>query len=98
MTLLSSASYMAFMMDISTDISGDEQETIYVRFVDKGDISEKFLAIGSPVSTTYLHLYEFVTSTFQSTGLRKFAAEKLIGMGSDGASNMVGVHGGLAMI
>ena len=61
------------MMDGSTDISGDEQETIYVRFVDKGTVHEHFLDIGSPISTCSQNLYEHVISTFQKRGIHDHA-------------------------
>jgi ribosomal protein L5 len=48
------------MMDGSTDLSGDEQEAVYVRISVKGFIIERFLGIGSPKSTTSKHLEELV--------------------------------------
>ena len=74
---LSSVPYFSFMMDGSTDISGDEQETIYVRFVDKGTVHEHFLDIGSPISTCSQNLYEHVISTFQKRGIHDHAKDEI---------------------
>ena len=45
--------FLVFLMDGSTDISGDEQEVIYLRYSITGKVKEKFLAIGSPKSTKF---------------------------------------------
>ncbi|KAL3886870.1 hypothetical protein ACJMK2_026831 [Sinanodonta woodiana] len=46
----------AFMMDGSTDISGDEQGTIYIRTAMKGVVKERFLNISIPNLTVFLSL------------------------------------------
>jgi hypothetical protein len=48
------------MMDGSTDISGDEQEAVYICFSEHGKVVDKFLGIGTPSSTTAKHLQEFI--------------------------------------
>lgn len=63
--MLQKANFFCFMMDGSTDLSGDEQETVYVRISVKGSIVERFLGIGSPESTTSKHLEEFVIDMFR---------------------------------
>ncbi|XP_060083578.1 zinc finger protein 862-like [Ylistrum balloti] len=83
------------MIDGTTDISGDEQEAVYLRFYHEGAIYERFLAMGTPESTCSNHVYEFVVGTLKSNNID---TEKLIGMASDGASNMVGKKGGLAAL
>lgn len=92
---LQKAPFFSYMMDGSTDISGDEQETIFVRYSMKGIVTERFLFIGSPVSTCSKDLYEFVVKTFDQFNIKK---ESLVGMGSDGASNMVDCRSGLAIL
>ncbi|XP_046577709.1 zinc finger protein 862-like [Haliotis rubra] len=93
---LEHAPFFSFIMDGSTDISGDEQESMYVRSCHKGVVTENFLNIGSPRSTCSSDLYFYVTNILESTGLHSFAKDKLVGMGSDGASNMIGSKTGLA--
>ncbi|VDI01683.1 Hypothetical predicted protein [Mytilus galloprovincialis] len=93
--LINSTNFFAFMMDGSTDISGDEQEVLYVRTSVDGKVVEQYLGIGSPKSTSSLDLKEFAVNMFDSCGLDK---GKLVAMGSDGASNMVGRRSGLATL
>ena len=83
------------MMDGSTGISGDEQETIYIRSSVKGSVTERLLNIGTPVSACSNDLYEFVTETFKQFNIN---TDKLVGMGSDGASNMSESKAGLITI
>ena len=58
-TLLKESPFISFMMDGTTDISGDEQETIYIQSSLMGKVTEIFLHIGSPESTTSVDLYEY---------------------------------------
>lgn len=59
------------MMDGSTDISGDEQEAVYIRFPKQGRVVEKFLGIGTPSSTTAKHLQEFIVKMLDSYNIDK---------------------------
>ena len=72
--LLKAAPFFSFVMDGSTDISGDEQESMYVRTVLNGKIYMKFLAIGTPASTCSNDLYEHVLATFKETGVDAYVA------------------------
>lgn len=69
--LMNRANFHAFMMDGSTDISGDEQEVIYVRTSVNGKVTEQFLGIGSPQSTCSSDLKDFAINMFDSCGLDK---------------------------
>lgn len=68
-TLLDNTKFFSFMMDGSQDISGTEQESIYLRFAEKGNIYNKFLHIGSPESTCSKDLHAHVCQTFETTGV-----------------------------
>ena len=59
------------MMDGSTDISGDEQETLYVRLACKGQIKETYLCIGTPNSTAAEDLKTFVLEKVYENGIDK---------------------------
>lgn len=83
------------MMDGSTDISGDEQEAVYLRLSIDGKVVKRFLGLGTPRSTCSQNLKDFVLNMFGNLGIDR---GKLIGMGSDGASNMAGTTGGLATL
>ena len=63
--------FLVFLMDGSTDISGDEQEVIYLRYSIKGKVKEKFLAIGSPKSTCSDDLQKFLLDTLEKNGIDK---------------------------
>ena len=69
--LLKQAKFFSFMMDGSTDISGDEQEVIYLRVAERGRVIERFLAIGTPTSTCSKDLLTFVTTTLDSFNIDK---------------------------
>lgn len=61
----------SFMMDGSTDISGDEQESVYIRFSNNGKVVERFLGIGTPESTCSADLESFIIQMLDSYGLNK---------------------------
>ncbi|XP_052243150.1 zinc finger protein 862-like [Dreissena polymorpha] len=93
--MLNDAPFFCFMMDGSQDRSGLEQESLYVRTSLQGNVSERFLTMGSPRSTSSQHLLEFVQNVIQQLGLDE---TKLVGLGSDGAANMTGKKAGLAAL
>jgi len=62
-SLLEKSLFFSFLMDGATDISGDEQESIYIRFSNKGVITERFLHIGTPNSTCSQDLYTILNNT-----------------------------------
>ena len=70
-SMINKAPFISFMMDGSTDISGDEQEAIYIRTSVRGKISEKFLGIGTPKSTCSKDLEEFVIDMLESYDIQK---------------------------
>ena len=73
--LLRKAPFFSFVMDGSTDIAGDEQESMFVRTTYQDKVYIKFLAIGSPESTCSSDLYEHVLQTFRDTKIDGFVAE-----------------------
>ncbi|KAL1265252.1 hypothetical protein QQF64_003279 [Cirrhinus molitorella] len=76
----------------STDIAGEAQLLVYVRFVDEGEIKEDFL---------FCHPHERATSEQLFTTLDSFVREheiewkKCVGICSDGVRAMTGKHSGL---
>ncbi|XP_052242114.1 uncharacterized protein LOC127852260 [Dreissena polymorpha] len=93
--MMEAAKGFSLLIDGTTDFSGYEQECVFVRAAINGHdfVQESFLTIGSPSSTTAGDLKAFVDDVLVENGLEK---EKLIGLGYDGAANMVGVRNGLA--
>jgi hypothetical protein len=69
--ILQNANFFSIMMDGSTDISGDEQEALYIRMGVGGRPLERCLAIGSPYSTQSKDLEEFVLNKFDENGIDK---------------------------
>jgi hypothetical protein len=59
-----------------------------------GNIISKFISIGEPESTSSDDLYKFVNEELESFGFKDHM-KKLIGFGSDGASNMTGQKRGM---
>ena len=74
-------------MDGSTDDASIEQESLFVRSCINGKIISKFICIGEPESTSSDDLYKFVNEQLENFGFKDHM-NKLIGFGSDGASNL----------
>lgn len=63
--ILKSVNVFSFMMDDTTEISGDEQEAMYIRVCKDGTITERFPRIGTPLSTCSKYLFDFVVDMFK---------------------------------
>lgn len=68
-TILKQSNFFSFIMDGSTDISGDEQESVYIQCSHRGKVTERFLHIGSPPSTCSKDLYQYLIQIFESNGI-----------------------------
>ena len=97
-TTINESSFISIAMDGSTDFTGEEMESLYVRTCTAGKISDVFLKIGSPENTSSACLHEFVLSIMDENGLREKFDARLVGMCTDGASNMLGHKSGLAAL
>ena len=69
--LVNDAKFFSFLMDGSTDITGDEQEAIYIRVANQGKVTERFLNIGTPESTRSRDLFDFVCQSLESFDIDK---------------------------
>jgi len=67
--MINSAPFFSIMMDGSTDITGDEQESVYVRLSHRGKPIEMFLGIGSPVDTSAQQLQVFLLDMMTTLGI-----------------------------
>ena len=82
----------AIICDGTTDVSGKEQESLCVRFVDKaGEIQEHFLCVIEPPDTTGKTLAAMIEGALQGYGISLSDAR---GQGYDGAANMAGRYNG----
>jgi hypothetical protein len=81
----------SLIIDESTDVATEKLLCIIIRYysVEKNDIVTQFLTLLSVVYTTAEDLYNEITKFFNSINLN---LNNLIGIGTDGASNMCGKH------
>ena len=80
------------MMDKTTDVSGKEQTSIMIRFVDLEDIQERLIDLSTVCRTDSETLFKLLKDTLMSHGLN---LSQVRGQCYDGASNMSGRHHGL---
>ena len=89
------SSCLSVIADETMDISRDEQFSIYIRFISKGKIQEKFLGFYIPKSTSGQDLFDLLCSVLRKHGID---LKKVYGQAYDGASNMSGCHCGVATL
>lgn len=61
--------FFLFMMDGSTDISGDEQDAVNLRLSIDRKVVKRFLALGTPRSICSQNLKDFVLNMFGNLGI-----------------------------
>ena len=83
----------SIIVDETTDISKLVQVGVCLRFVYDGEIKEPFVGFYETTSTDGETLYQLVKTVFRDLDLK---LEEIVGECFDGASNMSGVHRGLA--
>ena len=87
--------YLSVTMDGTSDFIGEEIESFYARTAGEGVVSDRYLAIKTPKSSSSSDLYDLFVKTmgeFFGASWR----QKFLGFCSDGASNMMGRITGLA--
>ena len=92
---ISATSFYSLTVDGATDVAGDEQESIYLHFANKGERKQRFLQFVKPESTTSEHVYSSIVNALQDNNLD---SEKIVGLTTDGAANMMGKKKGLAAL
>ena len=85
--------HSSIVVDETSDICRTEQVAVCLRYVFEGDTGESFVGFYSTPSTEGETLFELVKDVFRKLGL---SLEKVVAECFDGASNMSGVHRGLA--
>ena len=83
----------AIIMDETSDVSRTEQVSLCLRYVTNGKTKETFVGFYSTPSTDGETLHKLTTRIIKELGLK---LEDIVGECFDGASNMCGVHVGLA--
>ena len=88
---LHSTKYFSITCDGSTDYTGEELETLYIRVCMKGKTDDTFLSIGSPKSTSSGDIFKMIQGTFPQLKVEQVFDRKRVGFCADGASNMQGM-------
>lgn len=90
------AKYISVTVDGCTDSSGIEQESVYIHFAHSGIVNQHFVCFTSPLTTCAEHIYNAIYDSLDRyvPGVK----DKLVGLTSDGASNMMGVRKGVAAL
>ena len=97
--LLGGTKFISLTCDGTTDVTGREQECLYLRFSTEGQITQRFLCFGTPSDTTAGGIFSFITAELRKQGGDHLQSplSKLVGFGSDGAANMMGVRSGVGV-
>ncbi|KAJ8300626.1 hypothetical protein KUTeg_022145 [Tegillarca granosa] len=87
-SFLSKSLYFSITIDGVMDEAGDEQESIYLNSALKGVRQQRFLKFVSPESTTSEDIHAAIVEALRDD---EIDMAKLVGITSDGASNMFGI-------
>ncbi|KAJ8300350.1 hypothetical protein KUTeg_021869, partial [Tegillarca granosa] len=90
-SFLSKSLYFSITIDGAMDVAGDEQESIYLHSALKGVRQQRFLKFVSPESTTSEDIHAAIVEALRDD---EIDMAKLVGITSDGASNMFGIKKG----
>lgn len=86
--------YYSLMMDEATDVANKSVLMIYVQYISgKGDITCRFLDVAEMQATTADAIFEAATSVLSD---KEMDTDDMVGLSTDGASVMTGVHKGVA--
>lgn len=90
---LLSATYFSVSLDTTFDISRKEQLSIVFRYINKGIICERLVAIRETLLTTGQHLFTMFNDICE--GMKLNWRQHLVGQSFDGAASMRGTYNGL---
>eukprot|EP00112_Aurelia_sp_Birch-Aquarium-sp1_P013563 Seg2881.3 transcript_id=Seg2881.3/GoldUCD/mRNA.D3Y31 product="Zinc finger MYM-type protein 1" protein_id=Seg2881.3/GoldUCD/D3Y31 len=86
------AKIYSIQMDTTQDISGQDQCSIVVRYVDKGSVHERLLSVVKAGGTSGLELFNLLKTTLDRL---KIYIVNCVGDSFDGAANMSGKYQGV---
>ena len=96
---ISDTDFISITSDGSTDSSRTEQEIVFVRFVQRGQVRTEFAGIVSPKSPNAVGIYDAILRGLEGVNIsQEVLKDKLVGLGCDGASVMTGRIGGVAAL
>ena len=91
---INSVPFLSVLCDGSTDVSVQEQEIVYLRYVIAGEVKARFLAIKAPERPNAQYITDAILEAMAMDGAENWNL-KLIALGSDGAAVMQGHRGGV---
>ena len=89
---IKSSNFISFSCDGSTDFTGDDMESIFIRICTNGKVEDLFFNIGEAESASSQDIFNHIMETFCSAGLKDTIDKGLVGMCADGPSNMQGTY------
>ena len=84
-------------MDGTSDYIGEEMELFYIRIAGDGIVSDKFLALKTPKSSSSADLHILFNETLDEFFEGQAWRDKFVGFCADGAANMMGHVSGLGV-
>ena len=93
--LLKKASFFSITIDGATDSGGMEQESLYMHVCVEGAKEQRFLQFIHPKTTSAQDIFKSIVECLESFGIDP---TKIVGITTDGASNMMGVRSGLCTL
>jgi hypothetical protein len=91
-SLIQQSKFFSVTMDGATNVSGTEQQSIFLHWATKGVRKQRFLRFVSAQTTTSKHIYESLMSSLNES---EIDIEKMVGTTFDGAANMAGNRNGV---
>ncbi|XP_062615057.1 zinc finger protein 862-like [Saccostrea cucullata] len=93
--ILNYADFCSITIDGATDSGGMEQESLYVHTCVDGVKQQRFLQFLNPKSTSSQDIYQSIIDCLEEF---KINPKKVIGITTDGASNMMGIRNGVCTL
>ncbi|XP_062582895.1 zinc finger protein 862-like [Saccostrea cucullata] len=93
--ILNYADFCSISIDGATDSGGMEQESLYVHTCVDGVKQQRFLQFLNPKSTSSQDIYQSIIDCLEEF---KINPKKVIGITTDGASNMMGIRNGVCTL
>ncbi|XP_023932929.1 zinc finger protein 862-like [Lingula anatina] len=90
------ANFVSITADGTSDFTGEEYESMFMRTCHQGKVVERFMGIGSPESATGHDIFTFIDSTCENFSSPEDHWPKICCFCADGASNMQGQRIGVA--
>ena len=91
---INNSKFLTIICDGSTDSGVQEEEIVYVRYCNSGEINTSFVALGSPERADADGIFKVISDSLNNVGIKDWH-NKLVGVGSDGANVMTGKKGGV---